>query len=303
MLKSSFLVVVLILVASTSAVAQETGEMLCFDGRVNLSMEITEELTLKRVGEVLHQSPVSSESRRLFRRVLVNGLLPDSNLVLQIKCETASGEWGDWLDAPMKIHENGRFWARVDLDDRPAFRLKLRFVNRGVTTLGRVEIYAVEVDDVQGAGPEKDVSVERPDKIQFAEKNTVPKPSVVSRQEWGAQPPVGPYVPHDPFRFTQHHTAGRRTETLEDGLAEMRFIQDFHQNGRGWPDIGYHYCMDDAGRIYEGVPPDFRGTHVGGANTGNIGISLFGNFEIADEYPTSASLENLVAMWSWLAFE
>ena len=104
-----------------------------------------------------------------------------------------------------------------------------------------------------------------------------------------------------PTRTTLPVLSNILVETLEDGLAEMRFIQDFHQNGRGWTDIGYHYCVDDAGRIYEGVPRDFRGTHVGGANTGNIGISMFGNFEIAEEYPTTDSMQSLVAMWAWLA--
>jgi hypothetical protein len=82
----------------------------------------------------------------------------------------------------------------------------------------------------------------------------------------------------------------------------MQFIQDFHQNGRGWQDIGYHFCIDDSGRIYEGVPHQYRGTHAGGANTGNVGISYMGNLHLPSEFPTQSALANLVNIWSWLSF-
>ena len=78
MLRSPFLLALLILVQPISAGAQETGEMLRFDGHVNLSVHMSEEMALKRVGETLYRSPVSSESRP-FRRVLINGLLPQLN--------------------------------------------------------------------------------------------------------------------------------------------------------------------------------------------------------------------------------
>lgn len=58
----------------------------------------------------------------------------------------------------------------------------------------------------------------------------------------------------------------------------MQIIQDFHINGRGWKDIGYHFCYDDSGRIYQGMPETIVGTHAGPANTGNIGASMMGNF-------------------------
>ncbi|RLE19212.1 MAG: hypothetical protein DRJ65_20530, partial [Acidobacteria bacterium] len=297
------LVVILMGAFLDGAFAQETGEMLHFDHQVALGFEVGEPMVLKRVGAMIGQTSISEASSRPFNRILINGMVPDPLVILQIRTESVEGQWSDWAEMTLRVFENGRFWGRMDLGDQEAHRMQGRLVNGGITTPGTIEIYAVEVADVQDQDPDQGVSVRRPDKIQFLDGDTVPKPSIISRQEWGAQPPVGTSVPHDPYRLTQHHTAGRRIETLEDGLAEMRFIQDFHQNGRGWQDIGYHYCMDDAGRIYEGVPPDFRGTHTGGANTGNIGISLFGNYDIAGEYPTQESLESLVAVWSWLAFD
>ena len=183
-------------------------------------------------------------------------------------------------------------------------RIQYRFLSKGLKNYGRIEIYAIEVLNIKENEDKSDSEalLKRPDKVQFAFADTIAMPSLITRGEWGAQPPASPYVPHDPYRFAQHHTAGRRIQALQEGLDEMRFIQDFHQSGRGWQDIGYHFCMDDAGRLYEGVPTDFRGTHTGGNNTGNLGVCLFGNFDIAGESPTQASLDSLVSTWSWLAF-
>ncbi len=302
-MRRTFLWVVILMGAFLDgAFAQETGEMVHFDHRVKIRMEITETLLLKQVGAVIGRTSVSEVSRQPFNRILLNGMVPDPSLILQVRTESAEGGWSDWTEMRLRIFENGRFWGRLDLGERPASRMQLRFVNGGITTPGIFEIYAVEVDDGGREYAEEEGAGDRPGPPMTKTEGTIEMPQIISRQEWGAQPPIGTYVPHDPYRLTQHHTAGRRIQTLEDGLAEMRFIQDFHQNGRGWQDIGYHFCVDDAGRIYEGVPPDFRGTHTGGHNTGNVGISLFGNFDVAGEIPSPASLDGLVMMWSWLAF-
>jgi hypothetical protein len=59
----------------------------------------------------------------------------------------------------------------------------------------------------------------------------------------------------------------------------VRNIQGYHMNSNGWSDIGYHYLVDQQGRIYAANPVDRRGAHVGGHNTGNIGISFLGNYQ------------------------
>jgi hypothetical protein len=75
-----------------------------------------------------------------------------------------------------------------------------------------------------------------------------------------------------------HHTAGLRPEDPAEAEAEMRFLQDFHQRGRGWNDIGYHFVIDGAGRVYEGRPETAVGAHARGANEGNLGLSLMGRY-------------------------
>ncbi|MEM8486286.1 MAG: N-acetylmuramoyl-L-alanine amidase [Bacteroidota bacterium] len=116
-------------------------------------------------------------------------------------------------------------------------------------------------------------------------------PSLIPRGEWGAESFVGSPVPlANPSynRMTFHHAACCGASTYEEGLASVKGIQDFHQNVRGWSDIGYHFIFDQSGRIYQGrpfldnrtnldrAPVLAQGAHVGGFNTGNIGVAVLG---------------------------
>ncbi len=84
-----------------------------------------------------------------------------------------------------------------------------------------------------------------------------------------------------------HHSA----LPLSDGPRE---IQLKHLKDKGYADIGYHFVIDGVGEIYEGRPLNVRGAHVGGFNTGCVGICLLGNFEEAA--PAPAQLISLEAL-------
>ena len=57
-------------------------------------------------------------------------------------------------------------------------------------------------------------------------------------------------------------------------------IKDWHVNGNGWSDIGYHYVIKLNGEIESGRPLDIAGAHVKGHNADSIGICYIGG---ADE--------------------
>jgi len=57
-------------------------------------------------------------------------------------------------------------------------------------------------------------------------------------------------------------------------------IKDWHVNGNGWSDIGYHYVIKLNGEIESGRPLDVTGAHVKGHNKDSIGICYIGG---ADE--------------------
>jgi len=127
---------------------------------------------------------------------------------------------------------------------------------------------------------------------------------LVTRESWGARPAKNPPTPHQPVRMTQHHTAGAQTFTLEDSLDEVRFIQEFHQDGRGWDDIGYHYLVDAEGRIFQGRPVGVQGAHVRGNNEGNVGIALLGYYHEPFEHAVStAQLAAVKTIGRWLGAE
>ncbi len=276
------------------------GQMLKFDGQPNL--DILPATTTDKAG-ILYQSSFNEITAEPFSRILFNGVFEDENIGIDVQYRLADGRLSEWQATFVKRFDSGRFWARLDIEGEMPRQIRYRLVSDMPGTANRIQIYAVEgVAEKWHIGHEGEHEVEAPAAVKFAQTDTIVQPPIVTRTEWGANAQIGAYIPHDPFRLTQHHTAGGRVATLSEGIAEMQFIQDFHQNGRGWQDIGYHFCIDDSGRIYQGVPTDFRGTHVGGNNTGNVGISYMGNLHISGESPTAAAIDRLKDIWSWLSF-
>lgn len=111
--------------------------------------------------------------------------------------------------------------------------------------------------------------------------------AVIPRQRWEPAPlHRGKLVPMGPiYRLTIHHSGMEAGVGSADGAAaEIRAIQRRHMSHNGWGDIGYHYVLDRAGRVYEARPLRWQGAHAGedrngtNNNPGNVGICLLGNF-------------------------
>jgi hypothetical protein len=121
-----------------------------------------------------------------------------------------------------------------------------------------------------------------------------PPPQLISRAAWGAVPPdqnareehgifdpganpEGWQVYAAPLAeilrtLVVHHTA----LPFSDGPRE---IQRMHMQVRGYADIAYHFLIDEHGHVYEGRDIGVRGSHVGGFNTGTVGVALLGNYD------------------------
>lgn len=78
------------------------------------------------------------------------------------------------------------------------------------------------------------------------------------------------------------------------GLQNVPAIAAYHVNERGWPGIGYHYVIDDAGTVFKTNYISTLAYHSAGSNKESIGICVLGNFEESD--PTSAQLAALTAL-------
>lgn len=57
-------------------------------------------------------------------------------------------------------------------------------------------------------------------------------------------------------------------------------IRDWHVNGNGWQDIGYHYVIRRNGVIEDGRPLNVAGAHTSGHNSRSIGICLVGGINM-----------------------
>jgi len=72
--------------------------------------------------------------------------------------------------------------------------------------------------------------------------------------------------------------------------AHLENIRRLHRR-KGWGDIGYHFAVDPAGRVWEGRSLGWQGAHVKDHNPGNIGIVVLGNFD--HQAPSEAQLAGI----------
>ncbi|MCR9244143.1 MAG: peptidoglycan recognition protein family protein [bacterium] len=81
-------------------------------------------------------------------------------------------------------------------------------------------------------------------------------------------------------RITVHHSAVYfRSMRPAATAAQLQRIQKDHMGGRGYGDIGYHYLVDPAGRIWQGRDMRWQGAHASGRNNvRNVGVCVLGNF-------------------------
>ena len=117
------------------------------------------------------------------------------------------------------------------------------------------------------------------------------------RHEWKAAPPGRPLTALDPSRVTDvflHHTTGEQQTEIQPWI---RSIQRFHQQTRGWNDIGYSYLVDRNGTVWEGRGHNV-GAHTKGFNSTGIGIAYLGDGR--QEVP-QAALRSVNQLIDWLA--
>lgn len=82
------------------------------------------------------------------------------------------------------------------------------------------------------------------------------------------------------YLIVMHHRGGN---------GDVKSIHDQHIK-QGWSGIGYHYYIRKDGKIYQGRPIYYVGSHCKGNNSCSVGICLEGNFQ--KEKPTEAQLKS-----------
>ncbi|CAJ1053631.1 N-acetylmuramoyl-L-alanine amidase-like isoform X1 [Xyrichtys novacula] len=107
-------------------------------------------------------------------------------------------------------------------------------------------------------------------------------PQIIPRCQWGAKNHRGTPLPLSlPLRFLfVHHTYEPSSPCLNFSSCskDMRSMQRFHQEDRGWSDIGYSFVVGSDGYIYEGKGWNLIGTHTRRRNSVGYGVSVIGNY-------------------------
>ncbi|XP_055649127.1 LOW QUALITY PROTEIN: N-acetylmuramoyl-L-alanine amidase [Falco peregrinus] len=129
--------------------------------------------------------------------------------------------------------------------------------------------------------PEEVVAIARQAARDFTEVY-VACPAIMPRCMWGARPYRGTPKPLTlPLGSVYiHHTFIPSTpcRTFTACARAMRAMQRFHQDTRGWDDIGYSFVVGSDGYLYQGRGWHWVGAHTKGYNTKGYGVSYVGDF-------------------------
>ncbi|MGC9070684.1 MAG: peptidoglycan recognition protein family protein [Elusimicrobiales bacterium] len=259
--------------------AHDEGGMVKFPQGYPLSSRISVDEKLS----ILYESPLCEKIEFDFNVVAVNGKVTNGKISFEMWIPQNPSPKSDMKNdviytiikpSRYKIYPNGRFWARFDVNGRVS-QFKFVVVNEGVDEKSfGIDIYEANVSKIdkkkrQAEEIVDDSNLNLADPLPF---------KLIRRDQWKANPPTASYIKHTPKKITIHHTAGGYPLKYEDAITEIKVIQEYHQEGRGWIDIGYHFLIDPLGDIFEGRPILSVGAHVAKQNTDNIGISIMGNY-------------------------
>lgn len=119
----------------------------------------------------------------------------------------------------------------------------------------------------------------------------------IPRSFWARSQPIpGRLNPMEyPDRITVHHEGWTEVNftDVQSTAQRLESIRKSHLERLGAGDIGYHYIIDRAGRLWQGRDLRYQGAHVRDNNHRNIGIMTLGNFDI--QQPTGAQYQTLHA--------
>ncbi len=201
------------------------------------------------------------------------------------------------IEAKLQLNEGRLLFSRRDIENGAAPKETLQ-VRVESARKGFEEILA---DPAASAGARNRAQLGLKGAAGLVQAPTGKGLAILRRQQWNARAPrVSNLTPLKGAwsRITVHHSAESTSDprggSLEDSAGTVRIIQKYHMDDpeHRWGDIGYHFLIDGAGRIFEGRELDWQGAHAGGSNNQqNIGICMLGDFE--KRAPTEAALKSL----------
>ncbi len=227
-------------------------------------------------GEALEAELASSPAREApvpFARLALLWDAPE-DAMLEFQVSEDGSSWSEWRPAEVfhvEREDISSFVGRIDLESALGQYYRLRSTGPTRPTSVLIEFISETPDALEEGEPyvEEELGT-----VESA--LTIGGATVNARSVWGAKAPRCTSS-HSPYRFTVHHTETGFNDSLTVP-ARLRQIQAFHQNNRGWCDIGYQYLVSKDGKLWEGRGATRVGSHVANNNTGNIGVSFIGSF-------------------------
>ncbi|MCB9595466.1 MAG: N-acetylmuramoyl-L-alanine amidase [Sandaracinaceae bacterium] len=226
-------------------------------------------------------SPVSAAFADGVRRVSTFvELVDDGELAVEARGVREDGTHGEWTPLATSWAEPGMRVAFADIDVAAGAQIRIREADLARLSVLRWSA-TMPADGEPDADPETDPDLGVGTEALIASLAPL---GIVERSAWGARATRCSSRDSARYRMAIHHTSSPSTG---DVAARVRGFQAYHMDSRGWCDVGYHFLIGADGTIYEGRPLELLGAHVGGNNTGNVGIAFVGCFEPSNCSPAS----------------
>ncbi|HVS73394.1 MAG TPA: peptidoglycan recognition family protein [Phycisphaerae bacterium] len=107
---------------------------------------------------------------------------------------------------------------------------------------------------------------------------------ILPRSMWAkAGPDLSRVDPMDGVRLITFHHSGDPKPFLTSDFGEtaqhLEYVREYHRS-RNFQDIGYHFAIDRAGRVWQLRSLRYQGQHVRYNNEHNVGVVVLGNFDL-----------------------
>jgi hypothetical protein len=138
---------------------------------------------------------------------------------------------------------------------------------------------------------------------RLAEPPTTRPPNnfgIIPRSAWTREGPnMATIAPMNGARLITFHHAGDpkpfTTTDYTETAQHLEWVRAYHRS-RGFKDIGYHFAIDRAGRVWQLRSLAYQGEHTRNNNEHNIGIVVIGNFDM--QTMSAAQQEKVIAFAS-----
>ena len=220
----------------------------------------------------------------------------------ELRGRDSGGEWTDWVEAedgnPVyfggadELQVRARGW-------RPSGTL--HYVNVSGTTSTASGILTGVREAINSA------FISTSGFLQPAADASPPRPSIVTRAEWGADQPQGGCPPRERPAYGRvragviHHTVTANDYSEAEAASIVLGICRYHRNANGWNDIGYQALVDRFGNLYQGRAGGMTRAVVGaqaqGFNEQTTAISSIGTH--SKVAPTPAAQKSIVNYLAW----